>query len=117
MPAIHGAPACASQSGECANDLPEEFAEHINGNAVYAVGDDEFMRYVAGIRTGRLGRLPFDLALHVARQRLSQPNRRQLAHRFQHSSFVLNMGTQLPDVRALRASHPSSVLVLSSAFS
>ena len=117
MPAIHGASACASQSGECANDLPEEFAEHINGNAVYAVGDDEFMRYVAGIRTGRLGRLPFDLALHVARQRLSQPNRRQLAHRFQHSSFVLNMGTQLPDVRALRASHPSSVLVHSSAFS
>ena len=75
------------------------------------------MRYVAGIRTGRLGRLPFDLALHAARQRFSQPNRRQLAHRFQHSSFVLNMGTQLPDVHALRASHPSSVLVHSSAFS
>ena len=107
----------ASQSGECVNELPEEFAEHINGNAVYAVGDDEFMQYVAGIRTGRLGRLPFDLALHAARQRFSQSNRRQLAHRFQHSSFVLNMGTQLPDVRALRASHPSSVLVHSSAFS
>ena len=108
---------CAIQSGECVNELPEEFAEHINGNAVYAVGDDDFMRYVTGIRTGRLGRLPFDLALHAARQHFSQPNRRQLAHRFQHSSFVLNMGTQLPNVRALRASHPSSVLVHSSAFS
>lgn len=102
---------------QCVSDLPEEFAEHINGNAIYAVGDEDFAQYSAQIRTGRLSRLPFDLALHTARQQYSQTRRRQMAHRFEHNSFMINMGTNLPDVQALRTRHAQSFLVHSSAFS
>ena len=102
---------------QCVRDLPEEFAEHINGNAIYAVGDNEFAQYSAQIRTGRLSRLPFDLALHIARQQYSQSRRRQMAHQFEHNGFMINMGTDLPDVHALRARHAQSFLVHSSAFS
>lgn len=105
-----------SRTGRCEQDLPERFAGHINGNAIYAVGDDAFAKYAKAIRHGATRHLPFDLALHVLREGLRQPERRQLMHRFQHSSFVLNMGTELPDVRGLQRSHKSTYLVHSSAF-
>eukprot|EP00966_Prymnesium_polylepis_P036167 838989-Prymnesium_polylepis.1 len=104
-------------SGECVHNLPEDIAEHINGNAIYAVGDPSFAAYLQACNRGRIRHMPFDLALHTLRQRFDQPTRRQLLHRFQHSSFILNMGTNLPDVQALQARVPSSFLVHSSAFS
>lgn len=103
-------------TGACVAELPEEIAEHINGNAIYAIGDVAFGSYLQRTRTGTLGRMPYDLALHVARSRYSQPDRRQLLHRFQHSSFVLNYGTAMPERGAvLRSQSPISYLLHSSA--
>ena len=104
-------------TGECVENLPEEIAEHINGNALYAVGDDSFAAYVQESGQGRMGRMPYDLALHVHWKRYSQPQRRQLLHRFQYSTFILNMGTSSPDMRQLASRYPNCFLVHSSAFS
>lgn len=104
------------RTGRCERELPERFVGHINGNAIYAVGDDTFARYAKAIRYGRTRNLPFDLALHVLRDTYDQPRRRQLMHRFQHSNFVINMGTAEPDIPALNASQPNAFLVHSSAF-
>ena len=102
-------------TGQCVHALPEDIADHINGNAIYAVGDASFARYLQSTRQGRLSRMPFDLALHVLRSRFAQSTRRRLLHRFQHSSFILNLGTTLPESGGeLRAQHPSAFLVHSS---
>lgn len=104
-------------TGTCVQ-LPEEFAGHINGNAIYAVGDAAFASYLRSTRQGRTGRMAYDLALHVTRNRYSQPRRRELLHRFQHSSFVVNMGTSDPqDAAALHQQFPGAYLVHNSAFS
>ena len=109
--ALHAACTRDEQSGECVSDLPDEIAEHINGNAIYAVGDPSFYSYLQESRRGRRGRMPFDLALHTLRNSKSQGERRQLLHRFQHSSFVINFGTSLPDggARMLRSSSPTAI--------
>ena len=104
------------RSGRCESELPERFAGHINGNAIYAVGDPAFAKYLKEARYGSLRKLPFDLALHALREQFDQATRRRLMHRFQHSSFVVNMGTLLPDVAALRATLPNAFLVHSSAY-
>ena len=104
-------------TGECVQNLPEDIAEHINGNAIYAIGDAAFQTYLQASSRGKVGRMPFDLALHTLRQRFDQPTRRQLLSRFHHSSFILNMGTALPDVNFLRVHQPGTFLVHSSAFS
>ena len=102
-------------TGQCVS-LPEEIAEHINGNAIYAAGDAGFASFLQATRHGQLGRMAYDVALHVSRSRLEQPARRRLLHRFQHSSFVLNLGTSAPDnAMALRQAHPGAFLVHSSA--
>lgn len=114
--ALHANCSRDGQTGACESELPERFAYHINGNAIYAVGDPAFAAYAKAARNGPLRKLPFDLALHVLRDGRTQPARRRLLHRFQHSSFVVNMGTQLPDVAALRESLPNAFLVHSSAY-
>ena len=115
--ALHAACTRDEQSGACVSDLPDEIAEHINGNAIYAVGDPSFYSYLQDSRRGHRGRMPFDLALHTLRSSKSQGERRQLLHRFQHSSFVINFGTSLPDggARMLRSQFPNSYLMHSSA--
>ena len=73
------------------------------------MGDDSFMEYAHASRKSSSSKLPFDLALHTLRERYNQPQRRQLAHRFQHTSFVLNLGTELPeDLLSIRAALPNS---------
>ena len=102
-------------TGQCVA-LPDDIAEHINGNALYAVGESAFMSYLHETRQGKLGRMPFDLALHLLHSQYPQSKRRQLVHRFQHSSFVLNFGTSLPaGGAALRDQHAGAFLVHSSA--
>ena len=114
--ALHANCSHDGRTGRCERELPERFAGHINGNAIYAAADEGFASYYKAARYGQLKKLPFDLALHALRDGYDQPSRRRLMHRFQHSSFVLNMGTALPDVAALRASHPNAYLVHSSAY-
>ena len=116
--ALHANCTGEPQTGACVAELPEEFAEHINGNALYAAADDGFARYVAAVRASAIAKLPFDLALHKWRRGHSQPERRRLAHRFEHHSFVLNLGTSPPaNVASLREAHPATFLLHSSAFS
>jgi len=105
-------------TGGCVEELPADIAEHVNGNALYAVGDDAFAAYLRASRHGRTARMPFDLALHMLRRRYTQMEQRRMLHRFQHSSFVLNFGTTLPEYGpVLRAQHPNSYLAHSSALS
>lgn len=59
--------------------------------------------------------MPFDLALHTLRDGFTQATRRSLLHRFQHTNFVLNYGTAMPEGAArLREQHRNGFLVHSS---
>ena len=103
-------------SGTCVETLPAEIAEHVNGNAIYSVADEGFAAHLQATRHGHTARMPFDLALHLLRSRYTQSLQRQLLHRFQHTNFVVNLGTTLPDTgQTLRARHPQGFLVHSSA--
>lgn len=102
-------------SGICAK-LPLDIAGHINGNAIYSIGDDEFSNYLQEARKDRFAKLPYDLAVHLL-QRTHRPALTNMHFRFRYSEHVLNFGSSMPDNGpALRARFPSGYLVHSSAF-
>ena len=94
--------------------LPTEIADHINGNAIYLVNDTRFARFLEATREAKLGRMPFDLAIHLQRgiYDRGEQHSRSLFH---HSDYVLNYGTTLPEPgQALRERYPHGFLVHSS---
>ena len=77
------------------------------------MGDNSFLAFVAASRKGVIGALPFDLALRALLLR-----RRQYARKFEHSRFVLNLGSELPlDLRAQRMRGPDAFLLHCNSFS
>jgi len=73
-------------------ELGERIQYHLNGNAMYAVGDTGFRDYLARAFRGNLSLWPTDLALYLHLQRLPEVVRRRLQRRFQPHSFVVNLG-------------------------
>ena len=82
-----------AQTGRC-EELGERIKFHINGNALYAVGDANFREYCAGAFAGDLFLWPFDLALHLYMDTLSDTTRRRLASKFRAHPFILNYGAE-----------------------
>lgn len=88
--------------GQCAHDahsarceaLGESIKFHLNGNALYAVGDLAFRAYWARAFAGKLSLWPFDLALHLYMQALPTTAQRRLAAKFQAHPVILNFGAE-----------------------
>jgi hypothetical protein len=120
--------------------LARRWMRHLNGNAVYAVGDSDFQDFVCDLER-RLSelvafdpRVAYDLALEVLfggaschgsasdEQRVLWHYYQALAHRFHATDYVQNIGTRLdvehldPDLAdKVRASSPRTYLVHNSA--
>jgi hypothetical protein len=105
---------CARGTGQC-TELGDAIKFHINGNALYAVGQPAFRRYLAASRAGSLRDWPFDLALHLHASRLSEAARRRLRPRFRHDTYIAHFGSEpLPtgsSIDRLRARWPSAYLL------
>ena len=71
-------------SGICAK-LPLDIAGHINGNAIYSIGDDEFSNYLQEARKDRFAKLPYDLAVHLL-QRTHRPALTNMHFRFRYKT-------------------------------
>jgi hypothetical protein len=86
------------------DDINSKYRVHINGNAVYAVGDPEFQEFVAGVWKPAVARLvekiktlAYDCALplHFNEENLAPTGRKwqqyqQLAHRIRYTDFIQN---------------------------
>ena len=86
--------------GQCARDahsercmeLGDEIKFHMNGNALYAVGDAAFRAYWSRAFAGQLSLWPFDLALHLHTRSLPIAAQRRLTAKFRAQPFILNFG-------------------------
>ena len=87
---------------QCAHDarakrcqeLGDAIKFHINGNALYAVGDKAFRSYWSRAFAGQLSLWPFDLSLHIYAQSLPEAAQRRLASKFRVHPFILNFGAE-----------------------
>jgi len=67
---------------------------HLNGNALYSIGDAGFRAFFAHAFASDLSRWPFDLAMHVYAAMLSDAARRRLATKFRAHPYILNFGAE-----------------------
>ena len=87
---------------QCAHDVPakrctslgDEIKFHLNGNALYAVGDPAFRAYYERAFDGQLSLWPFDLALHMYAATLPPTAQRRLASKFRAHPFIMNYGAE-----------------------
>ena len=105
------------QTSQCSG-LGLSIKFHINGNALYAVGDPQFRAYWRRAFGGELRLWPFDLALHKYTTRMPETLQRRLATKFRASPHLLNFGGEvLPEgavVPELKSSIPDAFLLHSS---
>jgi hypothetical protein len=82
-----------SKTRRC-QELGDTIRFHINGNALYAVGDAAFRAYWARAFAGKLSLWPFDLALHLYARTLPEAAQRRLAIKLRPHPFILNYGAE-----------------------
>ncbi|KAL3922881.1 MAG: hypothetical protein SGPRY_004400 [Prymnesium sp.] len=105
------------QTGRCGG-LGGSIKFHLNGNALYAVGDRSFRAYWKRAFEGELKLWPFDLALHKYLLRMPPQLQRELSPKYRASQMLLNYGGEvLPEgaiVSHLQRTAPRAFLLHSS---
>jgi len=87
------------------------FARHINGNALYRLGDPCFAAYLTAVRAA-YGDAAFDVAMNLYRSGLSRARVAQdTAWRFAYTDVVAHLSLTAFDVRRLREELPGTYLV------
>ena len=106
-----------TQTKKC-SELGEAIKFHINGNALYAVGDVSFRAYWKRAFTGELRLWPFDLALHKYSMTLPEVLQRRLKAKFQPNPVVSPIphmtrpATHSHHSTLINTSHPPTPLLL-----
>ncbi|ORY81273.1 hypothetical protein BCR35DRAFT_331682 [Leucosporidium creatinivorum] len=101
----------ASSNGDC-HQLGPDIAEHINGNALYNIGDPNFLAFLQEVRESKFTKWPFDLAwLLYSRLPDKEPLRRSLLSKIAYTDMMQNLGAASFDLKEFKTENPRTYFI------
>ncbi|EGU10930.1 Proteophosphoglycan ppg4 [Rhodotorula toruloides ATCC 204091] len=98
------------------HQLGAEIADHINGNALYNIGDPAFGEFLDAVRASTFGKWPFDLAwMRYIRSPEKEALRRRVLKNFVYTDLIQNLGPQSFALHVFRRDNPWTFFVHSDA--
>lgn len=111
-------PACAQRktsfvnAAEDCHQLGPEIADHINGNALYHIGDPKFVAFLDQVRASAFAKWPFDLAwMRYIRSPEKEGLRRSILKNIVYTDMIQNLGAAPFNLDELKAEHPWTYFV------
>lgn len=94
------------------HQLGPDISDHINGNALYAVGDQNYRDFLKDVRASEAGNWPFDLAwLRYLKLPAREHIRRNVRKNFVFSDIVQNIGAGDFNLTTFQENHPWTFFV------